>query len=365
MLPQTLCRDRQHFEATRIRKANSVHCCPSSYNWRHNASWRWGDCGSNMLLLTGAKPEAITQHDFVCPTRTGLDVPRVSVLPTYSPCKQREVSWMGLCSPSWQFWGCFVDRWIVCTTRVPQKILLQEKWGATTPKAPCQASRQGTCMGWNRMAWNYQNLHFWWNNGCSNVRQDSTGSSPAYPSTPRVWERSLFYAGQWSKAHLKSCKSLFCWEWSKLVVHLLRSRPDANPIENLWHELKVSEAYSELRTYGWYNTVSYKLHACPACLALWNWTSLACLVLAGMVCSMQLYNCMYCPIVMHAWILVVFLFCRNTFRRVIKPANKDELVQGIQQFWATVDMQKWRRYIGHLKRVLPCIVELNGDTTGF
>ena len=26
--------------------------------------------------------------------------------------------------------------------------------------------------------------------------------------------------------------------------------PDANPIENLWHELKVSEAYSELHTYA-------------------------------------------------------------------------------------------------------------------
>ena len=51
--------------------------------------------------------------------------------------------------------------------------------------------------------------------------------------------------------------------------------------------------------------------------------------------------------------------------RVIKPTNKDELVQGIQQFWATVDVQKCRRYIGHLRRVLPRIVELNGDATGF
>ena len=91
-------------EATRIRKANSVHCCPSSDNWRHNASWRRGDCGSNTLLLTAAKPEApITQQDFGCPTWTGLDVPRVSVLSTYSPGKQRKASWMGSCSPSWQF----------------------------------------------------------------------------------------------------------------------------------------------------------------------------------------------------------------------------------------------------------------------
>ena len=136
MLPQTLCRDRQHFEATRIRKADSAHCCPSSDNWRHNTSWRRGDCTTNTLLLTGAKLEAITQHDFACPTWTGLDVPMVSVLPTYSPGKQREASWMGSCSPSWQFWGCFVDRWIVCTTRVPQKILLQEKGRATPAQSP-------------------------------------------------------------------------------------------------------------------------------------------------------------------------------------------------------------------------------------
>ena len=44
---------------------------------------------------------------------------------------------------------------------------------------------------------------------------------------------------------------------------------------------------------------------------------------------------------------------------------KDELVQGIQLFWATVDVQKCRRYIGHLRRVLPHIVELNGDAIGF
>ena len=148
-------------EATRIRKANSAHCCPSSYNWRHNASWRRGDCGSNMLLFNAAKPEApITQHDFGCPTLTGLDVPRVSVLSTYSPGKQRKASWMGTCSPSWQF----------CVS-IPSRFM----YG---------------------LAWSYRNLHFWWDNGCSNVRQDCTGSSPACPSTPRVWERSSFYPGQ-------------------------------------------------------------------------------------------------------------------------------------------------------------------------
>ena len=63
--------------------------------------------------------------------------------------------------------------------------------------------------------------------------------------------------------------------------------------------------------------------------------------------------------------LFLVLILQEYIRRVIKPANKDELVQGIQQFWATVDVQKCRGYIGHLRRVLPRIVELNGDATGF
>ena len=59
------------------------------------------------------------------------------------------------------------------------------------------------------------------------------------------------------------------------------------------------------------------------------------------------------------------LILQEYIRRVIKLTNKDELVQGIQQFLATVDVQKCRRYIGHLRRVLPRIVELNGCATGF
>ena len=55
------------------------------------------------------------------------------------------------------------------------------------------------------------------------------------------------------------------------------------------------------------------------------------------------------------------MILQEYIHRVIKPTNKqDELVQGIQQFWATVDVQKCRRYIGHLRRVSPRIVELNG-----
>ena len=44
---------------------------------------------------------------------------------------------------------------------------------------------------------------------------------------------------------------------------------------------------------------------------------------------------------------------------------KADLVLGIQQFWATVDAQKCQKYIGHLRKVVPKIVELNGLATGY
>ena len=54
-------------------------------------------------------------------------------------------------------------------------------------------------------------------------------------------------------------------------------------------------------------------------------------------------------------------FCR----REAKPRNKEELVEGIQRFWQTVGVQKCTKYIRHLRKVLPRIIELNGDATGY
>lgn len=52
-------------------------------------------------------------------------------------------------------------------------------------------------------------------------------------------------------------------------------------------------------------------------------------------------------------------------RREIKPKTKDELVNGILQFWETVDIQKCRKYIRHLRKVLPRIIEVDGNATGY
>ena len=53
-------------------------------------------------------------------------------------------------------------------------------------------------------------------------------------------------------------------------------------------------------------------------------------------------------------------------RREIKPRSKDERIQGIVQFWGTVDTAKCLKYIGHLlTKVIPKVIELQGAATGY
>ena len=52
-------------------------------------------------------------------------------------------------------------------------------------------------------------------------------------------------------------------------------------------------------------------------------------------------------------------------RREIKPKRKDELIQGILKFWQTVDITKCRKYIRHLRKVVPKIIECEGGATGY
>ena len=56
---------------------------------------------------------------------------------------------------------------------------------------------------------------------------------------------------------------------------------------------------------------------------------------------------------------------KEYIRREIKPRNKQELISGIQQFWATVDTEKCCRYISHLRKVIPKVVEMHGEATGY
>ena len=57
---------------------------------------------------------------------------------------------------------------------------------------------------------------------------------------------------------------------------------------------------------------------------------------------------------------------KEHLRRVVKPNNKDELVHGIQEFWTNqVTPELCTRYIGHLRRVIPEMVEKEGAATGY
>ena len=56
---------------------------------------------------------------------------------------------------------------------------------------------------------------------------------------------------------------------------------------------------------------------------------------------------------------------KEYLRREVKPRNKSELVDGIGAFWRTVDKSKCCKYINHLKKVIPRVIELEGDATGY
>ena len=56
---------------------------------------------------------------------------------------------------------------------------------------------------------------------------------------------------------------------------------------------------------------------------------------------------------------------KEFIRREVKPRTKQELVDGILKFWRTVCVAKCNKYIDHLKKVIPKVIELNGDATGY
>ena len=56
---------------------------------------------------------------------------------------------------------------------------------------------------------------------------------------------------------------------------------------------------------------------------------------------------------------------KEHIRSHVKPTTKEELIDGILQFWDKVDAFKCCRYIDHLKKVLPRAIEVGGEPTGY
>ena len=48
-----------------------------------------------------------------------------------------------------------------------------------------------------------------------------------------------------------------------------------------------------------------------------------------------------------------------------QTTQQARLIAGIARFWETVDIAKCKKYIGHLWKVVPKIIECNGQATGY
>ena len=55
---------------------------------------------------------------------------------------------------------------------------------------------------------------------------------------------------------------------------------------------------------------------------------------------------------------------KSFLRCHVKPKVKEELVQGIKEFWSKVTPEKCTRYINHLQKVIPIVVERQGKASG-
>ena len=56
---------------------------------------------------------------------------------------------------------------------------------------------------------------------------------------------------------------------------------------------------------------------------------------------------------------------KEYIRHEVKSKMKAELVNGILAFWKTVDVAKCTKYINHLRKVIPRVIELEGKATGY
>ena len=56
---------------------------------------------------------------------------------------------------------------------------------------------------------------------------------------------------------------------------------------------------------------------------------------------------------------------KDYLRFRVKPRTQSELVEGTKSFWSTVDRAKCSQYIRNQYKVIPKVIELKGDATGY
>ena len=56
---------------------------------------------------------------------------------------------------------------------------------------------------------------------------------------------------------------------------------------------------------------------------------------------------------------------KNYIRKVKKPTNKAGLIEGIQEFWQTVDADMCNKYINHNFKVIPEVIKVKGAASGY
>jgi len=56
---------------------------------------------------------------------------------------------------------------------------------------------------------------------------------------------------------------------------------------------------------------------------------------------------------------------KQYLRNVYKPKNLEESKNGIQQFWVTLTPEVCTRYIQHIQKVIPKVIENNGGPSGY
>jgi hypothetical protein len=56
---------------------------------------------------------------------------------------------------------------------------------------------------------------------------------------------------------------------------------------------------------------------------------------------------------------------KNYVQKVRKPKTKDELLAAIKAYWAGVTPELCQKFISHLKKVVPAVVENEGGPSGF